>query len=176
MKTKQIQIRTGVDAVDRLSSAKCAALVAALVNQKRVVAVFRAYARWRRRVARTEHPDGRNDQARRWYPSASENIDGFTDHVRSPSQAWPFSYMLAARTLAHCEALDHADFEDLTLLRQAKMLREIDGSVTDADATRLGGRVWDALVKRTQPLVTTTAVPVATAANDDTPVAAGANA
>lgn len=57
------------------------------------------------RKERLDHPVGKFDNAGRWYPAAEENADDFTSGIRSPSREWPYSYMLAARTLKHCKAL-----------------------------------------------------------------------
>lgn len=57
------------------------------------------------RRERRSHPEGKFDDAGRWYPSACEDMDGFSGSIRSPSRAWPHSYMLAARTKKHCSAL-----------------------------------------------------------------------
>lgn len=51
------------------------------------------------------HPEGTFDGAGRWYPSDTEDADGFTSSIRSPSRAWPYSYMVAARTKKHVTAL-----------------------------------------------------------------------
>ena len=50
------------------------------------------------RKERIIHPEGKFDNASRWYPSESEDADGFTRNLRSPSRAWPYSYMTGART------------------------------------------------------------------------------
>jgi hypothetical protein len=60
---------------------------------------------YERRRERAVNPDGRFDSAGRWYPSESENADGFTARVRSPSRHWPYSYLLAARRRIHVAAL-----------------------------------------------------------------------
>jgi len=52
------------------------------------------------RQNRTVHPDGKFDNASRWYPSDSERC-GCCDAVRSPSRAWPYSYMIHCRTAKH---------------------------------------------------------------------------
>lgn len=57
-----------------------------------------------RRQSRLEHPDGRTDNAGRWYPSDDEKCD-CCDHVRSPSRAYPWSYMLHCRTRKHVQSL-----------------------------------------------------------------------
>ena len=63
---------------------------------------------YRARKARTTHPDGRFDRAGRWYPSEIEDCDGDGTSVRTPSRAWPYSYMLRCRTKDHCKALVQA--------------------------------------------------------------------
>ena len=57
------------------------------------------------RKARSVHPEGTFDRARRWYPDAREDCDGDGSRTRTPSAAWPFSYMLRCRTRQHCAAL-----------------------------------------------------------------------
>ena len=51
------------------------------------------------RKHRKTHPSGEFDSAGRWYPDASENLN--TDAYRTPSRSYPYSYMLACRTLNH---------------------------------------------------------------------------
>jgi len=74
----------------------------ALLNQTR--AIRRAAERFLRRRDRTEHPEGKCDRAGRWYPADSENFDHRGRRI--PSRAWPWSYMQACRTLAHCAHLE----------------------------------------------------------------------
>jgi hypothetical protein len=57
---------------------------------------------------RQVHPDGSFDSAGRWYPSDAEDCGGDGTCVRSPSRAWPYSYMLRCRTRQHCRALVEA--------------------------------------------------------------------
>jgi len=76
-----------------------------------------ALQRYQRRQARDEHPDGKFDSVKRWYPSADEDC-GVTSYTRSPSRAFPNSYMTACRTLAHCEVLDEADHDVVLLIRR----------------------------------------------------------
>lgn len=57
-----------------------------------------------RRDRRT-NPDGDFDGAGRWYPSDEEDADGYKRHLRGPSRAWPYSYMVGARTRKHCVGL-----------------------------------------------------------------------
>jgi hypothetical protein len=54
---------------------------------------------------RVTHPEGTRDNADRWYPSARESADGDGTCVRSPSRAWPWSYMTRCRTRQHCAVL-----------------------------------------------------------------------
>lgn len=54
---------------------------------------------------RQAHPQGKLDKGGRWYPSDEEDADGFTATLRSPSAAWPYSYMTGARTRKHITAL-----------------------------------------------------------------------
>lgn len=62
-------------------------------TEERAALVERAY---RARQSRRVHPRGRFDGAGRWYPD--EAAEGGTPAVRTPSRAWPYSYMLACRT------------------------------------------------------------------------------
>lgn len=57
------------------------------------------------RKARDSHPDGETDKAGRWYPSAREDAEGDGSSTRSPSRAWPWSYMSRCRTRQHCAVL-----------------------------------------------------------------------
>jgi hypothetical protein len=56
-----------------------------------------------RRQVRHDHPEGKFDNARRWYPSAQESQG--TLQVRGPSRSWPYSYLLHCRTRKHCSKL-----------------------------------------------------------------------
>jgi hypothetical protein len=104
-----------VDYLNKLPAKALAALIEALPNLPQT---WVAVSRYERRKARTEHPDGKFDSHRRWYPSNAENCDSFTSGIRSPSAAWPMSYMLAARTMAHCLALDGGTAEAAAVLRR----------------------------------------------------------
>jgi hypothetical protein len=57
------------------------------------------------RKDRSVHPEGEFDKHGRWYPSAREDADGDGSSTRSPSAAWPYSYMLHCRTRKHCAVL-----------------------------------------------------------------------
>ncbi len=61
------------------------------------------------RKNRMVHPAGKFDNGGRWYPSDDENADNFTARLRSPSRAWPYSYMTGARTRKHVAALAEAN-------------------------------------------------------------------
>jgi hypothetical protein len=107
--------KTAIDYLDALSPKALGELIEALPNLPQT---WVAVSRYERRKARTEHPDGKFDSHRRWYPSNAENCDSFTSGIRSPSAAWPMSYMLAARTMAHCLALDGGTAEAAAVLRR----------------------------------------------------------
>ncbi len=161
---------TGVAAVDALSPRRCKNIVAGC-TQKRAQAAFQAYARWLRRQERTEHPAGKFDKAGRWEPSTSEDCDGFTSHTRTPSRAWPYSYLLAARSLEHCEALSGADHDDVLMLRRAGLFDGLDADTSETDAKARAQAVWTALHVRagltTVAVIQQVASAGAVAANDD---------
>lgn len=50
---------------------------------------------------RQVNPDGEFDSAGRWYPSSAEECGDIARCVRSPSRAWPYSYLVACRTKKH---------------------------------------------------------------------------
>lgn len=106
------------------------------VTFEKFAAAVRAYITWQRRQERYEHPEGTFDSKRRWYPSRAENLDGLTDLVRSPSARYPFSYMLAARSLWHCENLqglnEKTDHELVLSIRRAGIFERF--SYRDSDA------------------------------------------
>lgn len=56
------------------------------------------------RKERLSHPDGTFDKGGRFYPSEHETC-ACCAQVRSPSRAWPYSYMVHCRTLKHCTEL-----------------------------------------------------------------------
>lgn len=57
---------------------------------------------YKARKYREVHPYGEFDNAGRWYPNGDEESDDFTNGIRAPSRAYPFSYMKSARTKRHC--------------------------------------------------------------------------
>jgi hypothetical protein len=72
-----------------------------------VVAAAREYLDRRDRIS---HPEGRTDNGGRWYPSDTEDVGGtITRTIRSPSRAWPWSYMVACRTAGHVAELYGVD-------------------------------------------------------------------
>lgn len=83
------------------------AAIAALHRQaqeKETAAIQRAAERYRRRRNHIEDPRGSCDRAGRWFPDYTENFDA-RGH-RYPSWCWPWSYMQACRTAAHCAKLE----------------------------------------------------------------------
>ena len=55
------------------------------------------------RKERLVHPDGTFDKQQRWYPDRAS--EGGVPQVRTPSAAWPYSYMVACRTRVWCARL-----------------------------------------------------------------------
>jgi hypothetical protein len=49
---------------------------------------------------RSKHPDGTFDKAGRFYPSADE-MQPCCAYIRTPSRAYPYSYMVHCRTAEH---------------------------------------------------------------------------
>lgn len=72
------------------------------------------------RKDRRIHPEGRFDNAGRWWPSDDEDADSFTLDVRTPSKSWPYSYMKAARSKRHIKALAEVNIE--FVLKEASAL------------------------------------------------------
>jgi hypothetical protein len=101
--------------------------VALNTDTKRFTSALSALTRFSRRQERLEHPEGTFDNAGRFYPSDSEDC-GVSSYIRTPSRSYPHSYMLACRTLDHCERLEDADHDDVLLLRRFFKSMEIDTS------------------------------------------------
>lgn len=98
---------------------------------------LKALARYERRQFRSEHPDGYFDNARRFYPSDAEDC-GVTSSVRSPSRAFPFSYMNACRSLDHCCDLEKVSKGEVLKVRKAvQNWREVRFSDKDVVETLL---------------------------------------
>lgn len=76
---------------------------------------YEAALEYLKRKARVSHPDGYFDKAKRWYPSDDEDC-GITSTIRAPSRGWPYSYLLAARSLVHVATLFE---QDATMVRAA---------------------------------------------------------
>lgn len=70
---------------------------------------------WEARQRRQVHPSGTFDNASRWMPDPHEDPGSVIQRtIRSPSRAWPYSYMTACRSRAHCLRLvRHAIAGDL---------------------------------------------------------------
>lgn len=56
------------------------------------------------RARRQVNPEGTFDNAGRWFPSRREDSLHLRG-IRGPSRAWPYTYLKACRTLAHCRLL-----------------------------------------------------------------------
>lgn len=67
--------------------------------------LVRAAAQYLLRRDRIEHPEGAADNGGRWYPADETETELVAGRIRAPSRRWPWSYMLACRTLRHCCAL-----------------------------------------------------------------------
>jgi hypothetical protein len=78
------------------------------------------------RKERFEHPDGRTGAGKKWYPAESEGLD--ESAYRSPSHAYPWSYMHACRTAAHCAAMCKGDVRAVR-----KLARAIDKAKTHSE-------------------------------------------
>lgn len=71
---------------------------------------FEAAFEYIKRQLRFSHPDGWFDKQQRWYPNDCEDPNRtLRDTVRTPSSSWPYSYLLAARSLKHVCELKKAD-------------------------------------------------------------------
>lgn len=64
------------------------------------------------RKKRHDHPSGRFDNAGRWYPNNSEE-QSCCKYIRSPSRAYPHSYMVHCRTIQHVANLHQVSLNDL---------------------------------------------------------------
>jgi len=83
----------------------------ALVEQatQRLHEAAREYAD---RQGRRSHPDGKPDKGGRWHPTPAE-AQPCCRGIRSPSRAWPWSYMTHCRTMTHIANLYDVDETDL---------------------------------------------------------------
>ena len=71
------------------------------------------------RKERIAHPKGSTDNAGRWYPSCRDKAVFPSNEYRSPSRAYPWSYMLACRTAAQCARIYDADLTDTRRIANA---------------------------------------------------------
>ncbi len=74
-----------------------------------------------KRQDRTAHPAGKFDNVGRWYPSDGEKCN-CCKSVRSPSRAWPYSYMVHCRTAEHVAHIYNVDVKDVR--REARRIRK----------------------------------------------------
>ncbi len=74
--------------------------------------ILKAAQEYLDRRDRITNPDGKFDRAGRWYPSESEECDCCSG-IRTPSRAYPYSYMVHCRTAAHVAALYNVDVRDV---------------------------------------------------------------
>lgn len=72
------------------------------------------------RRERMDHPVGWFDTGGRRYPDDSEGL--IWRHFRMPTRTYPYSYLLACRSAAHCARLHGC--EDVTLVRRIARLIE----------------------------------------------------
>ena len=75
-------------------------------------ALERAVAVYRARRDRMAHPAGHADNGGRWYPAEGEKC-ACCAHIRPPSRAFPWSYMVHCRTMPHIAALCGVDVREL---------------------------------------------------------------
>jgi hypothetical protein len=68
------------------------------INQ--INSIKKAYETYKNRKSRKEYPEGTFDNARRWYPSDTEERN-CCKKIRSPSKAFPHSL------LDHCKTAKH---------------------------------------------------------------------
>ena len=82
-----------------------------------------AATKYIKRRDRIEHPIGTFDNAGRWYPNDAERLN--CSMFRSPSRSYPYSYMLACRTIPHIAHLYHLNSkaELLAVKRVIKALK-----------------------------------------------------
>ena len=89
----------------KLTKNAVAAAVAAAIPAQ---AVLDAAQQFIARRDRLEHPGGEIDNAKRFWPADDERC-ACCDSIRSPSRAYPWSYMTHCRTAEHVAALHDVD-------------------------------------------------------------------
>lgn len=80
-------------------------------------AVLDAAKQFIARRDRAEHPDGRFDNAKRWYPTSTEECSCCS--VYPPSRAYPFGLLIHCRTARHCAELHGVDESDVRACARA---------------------------------------------------------
>lgn len=81
------------------------------LNEEQKASAYAGAMKYVLRRSRSEHPDGSWDSDGCFYPSSYENADWITDNISTPSKRYPYTYMLACRTVEHCCRLEGANVE-----------------------------------------------------------------
>lgn len=97
-------------------AAQRASIPAAIAAQAVIAAAMQFLAR----RDRAEHPDGKFDNAQRWYPGSGER-QNCCSHIRSPSRAHPYSNMTHCRTAEHIASMHGVDVTEVR-----RMARELE--------------------------------------------------
>lgn len=118
------------------------AVVAAAEAEGIPASVIRAGRMFYRRKNRLEHVPGDFDKAGRFY--ADEQTPSVRQ-ARSPSKAWPYSQMNAARTAAHCASACGVADEHLLIVKRIALAAE-RGDAVDA-ARKFVGQPWRTFVR-----------------------------
>lgn len=128
------------------------------------------------RRARVLSPEGATQSGNRWYPTKAENADNYTCAIRSPTYAWPWSYLKAACSRRHIKDLSIAN-PDFVREQADSAVRWVEGGRSRRvdDATREAAAVYrDA--KAREAAVAQTAVVQESVVVDATPAAVPAMA
>jgi hypothetical protein len=131
-------------------------------NPVELTKALNALARYDRRQARIERPEGKSDNGGRWY-AHGRDADALAN-VREPSRSWPLSQLKACASLAHCERYEDADHATVLAVRRAlkaKGLSANDPAAREAfglpalegETGEQQGRTWAALKARAERLV-----------------------
>lgn len=99
------------------------------LDQGYTEADFRAGLEFYKRKNRLSNPPGQFDSAKRFWASEETYV---VCGARTPSRAYPFSQMTAARTAKHCAAV--FDSEDLHVKRIAKAIETLSENPASAHA------------------------------------------
>lgn len=95
-----------------------------VMDESKIQQVAVAVVSYLGRQARKEHPAGDFDNAKRWYPSDSEECE-CCEGLRSPSRSWPNSLNKHCRSLEHVAALNKVARIDLSRAVKLVELNEI---------------------------------------------------